>query len=344
MMNYNDYIYNRDKIEERIHLVKNSLYGYNTPLSEYVCEKKGVLSDEKIEELADRLIRIMVSYGDYRYGIGGAHRRCLQLYIYLIIKAYGGRVETFGDILEVAADMVRSHDSLEDLILYETDWQPEDDKIEDNEAGEEELGETEFEDAEEYYDEYKKKRQPQYGRGFFGDLDRSYELLTGHRIGDEMTEEELQEIWDRYAVSQKRVLRKYDHLYLEDECREFEEWSEQWYAVREHQDKLARGEINVDEVRQSYRILTEKEQEAARRKEINEKAKWKDSLQNPEKFIEAYKEFRNLFFSIGFDREGLEDAIIYFLCSEGRSGLTDSERFLRVHIQLDKAYRMSEKR
>lgn len=339
-MNHGDYMYNKEQLEEKIRMFRNNLYGYDTPLSEYVCGKKGVLSDKKIEALAEKLIGIMVSYGTYyQYGIGGAHRRCLQLYIYLIIRAYGGRVKTFGDILEVAADLLGSHESLEELILYETDWQPGDDMTADHED------EDEF--YSEYQSGYKTRRYPRYGRGFFGDLDRSYEILTGHRIGDEMTEDALQEIWDRYMVSKQGILRKYDHLYLEDEYRDLREYSERQAFIMDDEVRLARGEIN-DKVLSSYRILTEDEQEAYRRKEMQEKEtlkeKWRGSLQDPEKFIEAYREFRSLYFSIGFDREGLNEAIIHFLCAEGRSGLTDSERFLRVHIQMDKAYRTAGKR
>ena len=337
-MNHEDYIYNRDQVEEKMRMVKNSLYGYNTPLSEYVCEKKSDLSDEKIEELADRLIGIMVGYGiDYQYGIGGAHRRCLKLYLYLIIRAYGGRVKSFGDILEVADNLMRSHNSLEELILYETDWKPGDDMT----AVHEDEDEDEF--YSEYQNGYKTRRYPRYGRGFFGYLDQSYEILTGHRIGDEMTEQEMQEIWDRYMVSKQRRYKKYDHLYLEDEYRDIREWSERQADIVDDEIRFASGGIN-DKVMPSYRILTEKEQEAYRRKEMQEKEKWKESLQEPEKFIEAYKEFRDLYFSIGFDRDGLSEAIIHFLCAEGKSCLTDSERFLRVHIQLDKAHQTAGKR
>lgn len=337
MMNHGDYIHNRDRAEEKMKMVRNSLYGYDTPLSEYVCGEKGVLSDEKIKILADRLIGIMAGYGgDYRYGMGGARRRCIQLFIYLAIRAYGGGVETFGDILE-AADMMGSHESLEDLILYETDWQPGDGVAEDEGAGDE--------NEDEYYSEYETKRTPRYGRGFFGDLDRSYEILAGHRIGDEMTEEELQEIWDRYMVSKKRICEKYNHLYLEDEYREMREYMDRQYDVMDYRDRKARGEINEDEdKRPSFRILDAEERESARQKETEEREKWKDALHDPEKFMEAYKEFRSLFFNVGFDRGGLEEAVIHFLCEEGSSGLTDTEKFLRVHIQLDKACRTAGRR
>lgn len=334
MTNYTDYIYNKDKTEERLRMVRNSLYGYNAPLSEFICER-GVLSDEKIEALADELIGIMVSYGaDYSYGMSGAHRRCLQLFIYLVIRAYGGRVETFGDILEAAADMKRSHDSLDELILYETDWQPEDDVGDEDDVAEDEAG---------CDSEYKRKRYPRYGRGFFRDLDISYEILAGHQVAEEMSREQLQGIWDRYMINLK-IFRKYDDLYLEDEYRQLREWQNMQADIMDYSHGPSHGEISGNGgVRPSFRILTEKEQEAARLKETKKKEKWKDSLKDPEKYIKAYSEFRSLFFCVGFDCEGLEEAIIYFLCKEGKSSLTDNEKFLRVHIQLDKAYRAAKK-
>lgn len=327
MMDHEDYIYYRDMAEKRIRMVKNSLYGYDTPLSEYVCVKGGVLSDEKIEGLADQLIGIMVSHGaGYQTGISGARRKCLQLFIYLAVKAYGSRVQTFGDILEAADDMMRSHDSLEELILYETDWQPE--------------------DEEEYDIEFIRRRYPRYGRGFFGNLDQSYKILTGHRIGHGLTERELKDIWDRYMETAKRSLGKYDDLYLEDELRDLMEWSKRQTAVMEYNERQAHGESYEYEDEgweHPYRILTEEEQMINWRKEMRKQYKWEVSLQNPEKFLEAYEEFRSLFFSIGIDRDGLEDAVIHFLCEEGRSGLTDNAKFLRVYIQLDNAYRTAGK-
>ena len=327
MMDHEDYIYYRDMAEKRIRMVKNSLYGYDTPLSEYVCVKGSALSDEKIEVLADQLIGIMVSHGaGYQTGISGARRKCLQLFIYLAIKAYGGRVQTFGDILDVADDMMRSHDSLEELILYETDWQPE--------------------DEEEYDIELIRRRYPRYGRGFFGSLDQSYKILTGHHIGHGLTERELKDIWDRYMETAKRSLGKYDDLYLEDEMRDLMEWSKRQTAVMEYIERQAHGESYEYEDEgweHPYRILTEEEQMINWRKEMRKQYKWEVSLQNPEKFLEAYEEFRSLFFSIGIDRDGLEDAVIHFLCKEGRSGLTDNEKFLRVYIQLDNAYRTAGK-
>lgn len=326
MMKYDDTIYTMNKVEKKLKMVRSSLYGFNTPLSEYVCGKKGVLSDEKIEALADRLIGIMVRYGaDYLIGMSGAHRRCLQLFIYLVIKAYGGRVETFGDILEAASDMMRSHNSLEELILYETDWQPE--------------------DEEEYDIEDIRKRHPRYGRGFWGDLDISYQILAGHRIGYGMKERELKGIWDRYIGDSQRELGKYDALYLKDEGRELREYMKRQTDAMEYEGRMAYEEAyGDDDMEPTSRMWTEEELEELMRKEIQRKEKWKASFQDPEKFLEAYKEFRGLFFSIGFDRDGLKDAIIHFLCKEGRSGLTDSERFLRVHIRLDNACRAAAKR
>lgn len=330
-MNNKDYIFNRDKIEEKLRMVKNSFYGYNTPISEYVCEKKGVLSDEKIEELADRLISVMVYNSEfYRYGMGGARRRCLQLYIYLVIRAYGDRIKTFGDILEVATDMMRSHSSLEDLILYETDWHPVDD-----------------EDEDEDYMEYKRMRYPRLGRGFFADLDNSYKLLAGHSIGDEMTEEELQQIWDRREKMSKfrgeEILKKYENLDFVDEYREDEEYRDFLYASADYEDIMAPREINENKAKVPKLLLTRKEIEAAREEELQRQKKWKDSFKDPVVFLEAYKEFRSLFFSTGLGYDGLEEAVILFLCYEGKSSLTDNEKYLQLHIQLDKAYRTARK-
>ena len=246
-MNNKDYIFNRDKIEEKLRMVRNSFYGYNTPISEYVCEKRGVLSDEKIEELADSLISVMVHNSEfYRYGMGGARRRCLQLYIFLVIRAYGDRIKTFGDILEVATNMMRSHSSLEDLILYETDWHPVDDGSGD-------------EDEDEDYLEYKRMRYPRLGRGFFADLDNSYRMLAGHSIGDEMTEEELQQIWERREkMSEFRgeeIMEKYEDLDFVDEYRENEEYLDFLYASEDYEDIIS-GEGNGNKAEAPKLLLT----------------------------------------------------------------------------------------
>lgn len=356
-MDYKDYVFNRKKTEEMLKKLRKRFFGYDMPLSAYVCEKRGGPSDEKIENLADTLMKIMLRYNiNYKYyGIDGATVRFLKLYLYLTVRAYGEEDKTFGDLLENLRDMAQRYDSLEQLILRETGWQPA--------AGKGEDWDEEWDDD---YGAY--TRYPMLPEGFFAELDTSCRMLTGRRVGDELTDEELQQIWNR---QEERNRRREEERGGGEELREkyagqalaslfpgdpdynldvetlygLEPFEYQAQMPVEEDPGLEGYGGEEDDFPSDYQLLAE-EKEAAERERIQREEKWKKSISDPEKFLEAYREFRSLFFHIEMGRlcDALEEAVVCFLCEEEKSGLADNETFLQMYIQLDKIYRRAGKR
>lgn len=352
-----DYYFRKELLEEKMREIGHSMLGYHTPLSQYVCDEAGAVSDQKIAALADRLANIITRVNDrYYYGILGAARKCLQLYIYLFTRAYttySDEEQTFGDLLDRADELLKNYVSLDDLILWESNWEPLDQYMQRMEKYTRESGEGDWETAKDWYLRVWEQRvEPgRPARGFWWDLDRSYELLAGHRIEQEKTEEELQQIWDRRqrAISPENEVREQYagldiDLYEQREYEEEQQLAERQYA-QNRRETWRETWLNRDKPQENApHILTREEHEAAAAAERKRQEEWKATFEDPEVFLEAYREFRRLFFAIGMDYEALEDAVIGFLCEEGKSGLADDDRFQQLNMQMDRVCRLAKKR
>ena len=133
----------------------------------------------------------------------------------------------------------------------------------------------------------------------------------------------------------------------DDEDGEYEE--EQQLAERQYaqnqRETWRETWLNRDKPQENApHILTREEHEAAAAAERKRQEEWKETFEDPEVFLEAYREFRRLFFAIGMDYEALEDAVIGFLCEEGKSGLADDDRFQQLNMQMDRVCRLGKKR
>ena len=137
--------------------------------------------------------------------------------------------------------------------------------------------------------------------------------------GIEVTMEDLNWIFRTCATASPLTSERMEDLYIEmfdmmvetdaviasEDCREESE-----------EEREKRYKELIDSL-----ITAQKKWEAARLKAEAKEEKWMDSFPDPKKFLEAYEEFRHLFFSIGLNYDGLEEAIVFFLCYEGGAGL-----------------------
>lgn len=397
MVDQRDYEFNRKKTEEMLGQITDCCCGLNTPLTEYIRDASGALSDTKIEKLADGLLDAMRSR-DMRYkyyGIEGAAVRFIRLYIYLAARVYEGSAGTFGDLLSLLEGMADKYDTLDALILCENGFRPAQD-----------------EEEEQYVGEY--IRYPSAPAGFFSDLDKSYRMLAGHDVTEEFTDEELTRIWER--EEERRRIRdeemnrgktlleeKYGgfalkSLYPGDADLNFDieasygmdpsEYADWQYAetardtasaprsedpvggnaetsdsagederseespdsgrdgsaaegagAGEGSDVSEEADASEEEIRTPFPYM-EMLRERYEQRRKRERA-WKDSFDDPEKFLNAFREFRGLFFEVDLNGilSGLREGIIYFLACDGKSALADNEEFLRLYVQLDRAYR-----
>ena len=369
-MNQNEkYMFYKNQMEKKLNAIKQGFFGYHTPVSKYVCDGKGVISDQKTEALADRLIHNILDVRAHSdYVMYGAAQRCLRLYIYLFVRAYGDGKKTFGDLLRMAAELRRYYGSLDDLILWETGWEPLDQYMEKMEKEIRESGEGDWETAKDWYLSAWERRVESGRRasGFWDDLNRSYELLAGHRISQEITEEELQQIWERQqsVIRQENECRQelweqhaeldvdlyeqyMDELTYEQRVREAKKQELQdaaeYVGAEPEEESLAEAQPSSSpagaELKSRSIFLTREEAEIRAAEEKKRQEAWKKKFKDPDKFLKAYGEFRRLFFCFGMDCEALEDAVICLLCEEGESGLMDEDRFWKMDVQIEHAYR-----
>lgn len=159
-MEEKDYIFHQEAMDEKLARIRDHIYGYHVPVSRYICGKKGIPSDAKIEKLANKLIGRMGSY----CVMDGASIRFVRLYMYLASRVYDEetKLKTFGDIPNILRNTIKSNSygSLEELVL----------------------------DGFLYHGWDQEMWLPCYSDGFFENLGRSYMKLAGHSIGADLTE------------------------------------------------------------------------------------------------------------------------------------------------------------
>ena len=80
--------YNRNKLKEKLREVECTALGLTTPIGRFVCGEDGLPTEEKIQELADRVIHHQSWFNSEYIGISGVYRRYYELLFYLILRAY----------------------------------------------------------------------------------------------------------------------------------------------------------------------------------------------------------------------------------------------------------------
>lgn len=71
--------------------------------------------------------------------------------------------------------------------------------------------------------------------------------------------------------------------------------------------------------------------------------RWKSGLEDPDKYIEIYKEFRELAFTVPLRAIAVENTFIYMLNQDGKNKLNSSVDFLEFFMALDDAYMVAKK-
>ena len=71
--------------------------------------------------------------------------------------------------------------------------------------------------------------------------------------------------------------------------------------------------------------------------------RWKSGLEDPDKYIEIYKEFRDLAFTVSLRAIAVENTFIYMLNQDGKNKLNSSVDFLEFFMALDDAYMVAKK-
>lgn len=331
-------LYDRDILREKLVEVENTFLGLRTPISRFICDENGEVSETKIQELADRVIEKDCYIADEYVGMSGIRRRCYELLFYLVLRAYDPEktVFYFEDFIKKVRELINAYKCCEELLLRET-----------------------------------------YRIGFeipncyFETIRNSCKMLTGKLITTDMSKEELDELEKAYRQKNDdyyKKKREMEQIYIVDnKVKEY--IGNKYYEYRIEGDAdyydafqnsillnarggLSEGAFNEmmeDEKmkvfdKESNRYLTPEEAQEWRDAEELRKAKWINSFENPQEYLDAYKELSEILYSVEiFSRDGynLENALLGVLKDEGYNKTGNTEKLLKLMSSLDKSIRIS---
>lgn len=326
--------YKLEDLREKLKEVENTFLGLRTPISRLIRDENGEVSDAKIQELVDRVVEKDCYIGEEYVGISGVRRRCYELLFYLVIRAYDPEkvVFYFEDFIRIVKQLTNSYKCREEMILRETHR----------------LG---FELPNRY----------------LGNIRNSCKLLTGKLISTDMTKEELDEMEQAYrqkssAYYEKQremenifardneIGNKYYDYGIEGEADYYDAC--QNAILLDGRGGLSEGAFNEMMEEEKEKVfdkesgcyLTPEEAKEWRDTEELRKEKWINSFENPQKYLDAYKELSEILYSVDIFTEyehNLENALLGVLGDEGYNKIDNTEKLLKLISSLDKSIRIS---
>lgn len=337
--------YNLGKMRERFQEIEETFLGLNTPVEKFVCDDNGVVTDAKVQELAELVIWRECNLYGKNIGISGSRKRYYELLFYLILRAYDPeeKIQNFSDFLEAAKQLADSYKCYEELILHDAGILP--------------------------------------GRfHFYNTVYESCKILTGRSISDDFDQSELagmkldyekkQKIWEKknkelaqiFAPDQEKreaVWEKYRD-YGEEGIDSYEDALDNEYYYKygsylldemteKYNDASEEYEENRPDAKQRITNEQKKIQEELRKERIKEKerrGKWVASFGDPEEYLKAYKEFSELNFCVNVmsGEQNLRASLLDILAEKGYGRMDDNDRFARVYAELNRILRMTRSR
>lgn len=344
--------YNLEKLKERLQEIEDTFLGLKTPVAKFLCNDNGKLKDEKVQELAERVIWRECNLYGKNIGISGSRKRYYELLFYLILRAYDPeeKIQNFSDFLEAAKQLADSYKCYEELILHDAGILP--------------------------------------GRfHFYNTVYESCKILTGRSISDDFDRTELERMKKDYEKKQKiweKKNKELDQIFAPDqEKREavwekyrdygeegidsyedaldneyyykygsylLDELSEKYYETYEEFEERRPEEQKMTEMTEEEKENLEKRRnESARemkRIEQEKKEKWAATFGDPEEYLKAYKEFSELNFCVNVmsGEQNLKDSLLDVLAEKGCNRLDDDDRFMRIYAELNRILRMTRSR
>ena len=332
--------YNLGKIKGRLNEIQQNILGLNTPVSKLMGEANGEVTDAKVKEFADTIISHQCNLNGCYIGISGVRKRYFELFFYLVCRAYDPqhRLHNFEDLLMIAKEMSNAYKCREELILREAGL----------------VGGP---------------------LGFFLEIHESCMLLTERSLAHDFTNEELSKMLEEYrskeeAVKQKAMEGESLFAYSEKEqtalwnkYKEYgvEGYTDYWQAADNWYYHNYGGPITEDEMERkkglfggddkSGKVLkTEFQRRLDRLRHADEYAakaeRWKNTFENPQEYLDAYKEFSELHFYVNIIscEPTLEDSILYVLEQEGYNQIGDDEKVVSLYAELKRALRIAKRK
>lgn len=348
--------YNWGKIRERLNEIEQNILGLNTPVSKLMGEANGEVTDAKVKEFADTIISHQCNLNGCYIGISGVRKRYFELFFYLVCRAYDPqhRLHNFEDLLMIANEMSNAYKCREELILREAGLVggPLGFFLEIHESC---MLLTERSLAHDFTNEELSKMLEEY---------RSKEeavkqkTMEGERLFAS-SEAEQTALWNKYkeygvegytdywdAVGNWDSYN-YGPTIQEDE----EEYEYDWHYVYPYEEEMERRKklFGVDdksrkaiknEFLRKLDCLSHADEYAAKAEA------WKKSFENPQEYLDAYKEFSELHFYVNiFSGEPtLEHSILYVLEQEGYNQIADDEKVVSLYAELRRALRIAKRK
>ncbi len=322
--------YNLEKLRARMEKIEHTLLGLNVPVEKVVGTENGIMTEKKIQEFADALISRQCFLYGYYVGIPGHLRRYIELFCYLVFRAndYENHIIDFADFLEETKKMQGAYKTKEELLMREANFM----------SG---------------------------PIGFFRKIHESCLILTGRTPADDYSEEEMREMIETYndkTSASSRREKKNKELFEMSKREKKQMW-------KKYEDYMIEGDMDYfDALREEeFRkfgvpgIEEEEEQEELpltvseggkepvffrnldrlrHREYYEEKANaWKNTFENPEEYLNAYREFIDLYFCM--ENFSFENMVLEVLAQKGFNKAENDEKFLELYAELNRALRIA---
>ena len=342
--------YNWDKISGRLKDIEQTILGLNTPVSKLVGDASGMVTDAKVKDFVNAVISHQCNLNGCYVGITGMRKRYFELFFYLVCRAYDPqfRLHNLADLLEIAEEMTNAYKCREEFLLREAGL----------------IGRP---------------------RGFFAEIHESCKILTGHSPADDLAETELLKMQEEYLLKKKmaeQIAKEEQSLFTCTEEEKTALWNKyEEYGVEGYTDYFDAvdnwywhtygGPIPEDETGEVYtfedemerkKALFEKDDKSENTKKsefqrsidrlrhtdeyISQAECWKNTFENPQEYLDAYKEFSELLFYVNVisGEQTLQDSILYILEKEGYNRIGDDEKVVSLYAELSRALRIAKRK
>ena len=338
--------YNWMKIKSRLTDIEQAVLGTGVSVVKLLGDENGVIADEKIKEFTAAVISHQCNLNGEFIGITGSRKRYLELFFYLVFKAYDpqNNMYNFADLMQIAREMSKVYRNREELILCDAGivCKP---------------------------------------MSFFAEIRNSCKLLTGKTLGDDFSEEELMKMKEAYYLKEESAKQKAEEtkklfeiteeertaLWKKYEDYGVEGYTDYWEAVDNWyyhrygypipEDETGEVYTFEDEMERKEKMFggndSEKQKKTAFQRRVEylrhadeyaaQEEAWKKTFENPQEYLDAYREFSELLFCVDvFSVEPtLEDSIFSVLEEKGYNRIGDDEKAVRLYAELNRALRIA---
>jgi len=325
--------YNLCELKKELNAIEEYILGLRTPVEKYICDENGKITDEKITEFTNRVISRECYLFGCDIGISGVLKRYYELLFYLIFRSFDpyNKILYFSDILDVTTKLQKDYRNRTEFLLRES------------------------------------------GRigghiNFFARMQDSCRILGGRPLTADMEEEKLEQMknsFNRKTELMKKWTCESDRLRKEmyDKYKEYglegfyTYWdalaNEYWYKYPDasipEEDRIEdvyEGEpLSLTYDRRQGRYLTVAEEREWIRTEEDRKKEWIESFEDPQKYLDAYREFCELNWCVNvIDTKGnLRDHLLDILESDDYNRIGDDDKFLRLRAEIVRSRKVAKR-